>query len=219
VVVAGIAGVGVSWTGIVVVGTAGVGVPWAADWVVVAEVTGVGVSWTEAAVAGVAGLDSMLGDGLEGAAALLTRTVTVVTPSVTVVVTSPDGEDAAAAEDAAAPLPEVEAAAPPAAAVLVAPEPVPRMPAAAALSKHPSSTPSVVFIGRAKQLALGAHSCVSSKAPLLHVRRLPATQATCVPAQAESTDKPEKTLLKRFARSRLEANACGETLVVVAGSV
>jgi hypothetical protein len=94
---------------------------------------------------------------------------------------------------------------------------VPRIPLATAMSLHPSITPSVVFMGNAKQ-ALPAGQGMSSKlSPLAQVPMLPAIHAAWPSLQADCAVRVAKISLYFRASARLLSNTAGDTVPVEVG--
>lgn len=99
----------------------------------------------------------------------------------------------------------------------VCPDGPPKIASATLGSKHPSSSPAVVFIGRAKHL-VPTGQVMMLKAPLTHSPRSPWTHATWPVVQADSAVRVENKLLNACAFARLVAYTLAATVPVAGGA-
>lgn len=95
----------------------------------------------------------------------------------------------------------------------------PRIPLATSMSLQPKITPSVVFMGIAKQALPAGQGMSSNPSPLAHVPMLPATHAAWPSLQADCVVNVAKMSLYFRASARLLSNTAGGTVLVAGGGV
>ncbi|GAB1317525.1 hypothetical protein MFIFM68171_07735 [Madurella fahalii] len=96
---------------------------------------------------------------------------------------------------------------------------VPKISWATAMSLQPKITPSVVFMGIAKQALPAGQGISSNPSPLAHVPIFPETHAAWPSLQADRVVKVAKISLYFRASARLLSNTAGGTVLVAGGGV